>query len=134
MQEQQTSRFARQQPTRGPISIAFLFYLVTLAAILSACLRTLVGSESTTGPIIVRMVFVGISIGLAAGGLAGGLFYRGWLSITLGTIVGTLAGAIAGGLALIPLDRFVEISWIAFFGCWIIIVVILVTARLQPQL
>ena len=118
---------------RGPISIAFLFYLITLAAILSACLRTLVIDETVTGQLLTRMIFICIASGLLVGGLTGTFYYRGWKAIAFGTMVGTVIGACAGALALIKNDRYMEIVWVAFLGSWFIIIAMLLTARFQKQ-
>lgn len=118
---------------RGPVSIAFMFYLITLAAILSACLRTLVIDESVSGELLTRMIFIGILIGLLSGGLAGIFYFRGWKAITLGTIVGSVVGALAGCLSLVSNAHFGEIMWVSFFGCWLIILALLLTTRFQAR-
>ena len=132
-QSKRVTRSAASGHARNPFSIAFLFYLVTLAAILSACLRTLLGESAVTVPLLARMIVVGVTMGLFVGGLAGGSYFKGWKAIWLGMIVGAAVGAVAGSLTLIQHAHFWEIVWIAFFGCWIMIVVILLAARFQSQ-
>ncbi len=126
------SQFVEAQPgRRGPITIAFLFYLVTVGAIISACLRTL--TSDTTGRAIVQMVFIGIAIGLVGGGVVGVFYFRTLRFAVIGTLVGTVVGAIAGGLALVDNERFVELASIAFCGSWLMIVVMLVAARFRSD-
>ncbi len=118
---------------RSPISIAFLFYLVTLGAIVSACLRTLTATKNLTGGSIALVIFIGVGMGLIGGGLIGGLYFKGLRAAMLGTLVGSFIGALAGGLALVGNQSFSEITLVAFGGCWIMIMIMLLSARLQTR-
>ncbi len=130
---EETPSKSSDRTARGPISIAFLFYLITLAAILSACMSTLVIGEAVTAQLLTRMIFVGIFCGLLIGGLTGIFYYRGWKAIAFGTLLGSVIGAFAGALALIKNDNYMEIVWVAFLGSWFIIIAMLLTARFQKQ-
>jgi hypothetical protein len=118
---------------RSPISIAFLFYLVTIGAILSACLRTLGVNEAITGRWVLMVIFVGIVIGLATGGCLGFFYFKSWTATMIATLVGTCVGAVAGAITLVQVSHYMEIILVAFVGCWLMIVVMLVAARFQSQ-
>ncbi len=123
------SRPQRGVQQRNPVTVALLFYVVTVGAILSACLRTLVGDDTLTGESLQRVVLIGIVVGLLSGGILGFYVIKGRLSAVVASSIGILVGAIAGGLSLVQSKYFYEITLIAFAGCWLLIVVMLLSAR-----
>lgn len=106
-----------------------MFYIVTVGGILSACLRTLVGSPVLTGESLQRLILAGIVVGWVSGLLLGLYVIRGRLAAVLCSCVGILVGAVAGALALVRAEYFGEIAAIAFFGCWIMVLAMLISAR-----
>ncbi|MEZ6133733.1 MAG: hypothetical protein R3C53_02370 [Pirellulaceae bacterium] len=115
--------------SQSPVSIAFLFYLVTLAAIISACLRTLFVSENVTSQLVVALVSGGTLLGLICGGSVGFFYLKTILAGVVGMLVGACVGALAGCLALVQHSHFAEVSLTAYLGCWLLICVMLVVAR-----
>lgn len=115
---------------KHPISIAMLFHLVTLSAIVATCARYLVLDE------VDRLPISGV-LGLAVGGAVFGLivgsivafqrpFYR-WLS----PLIGVMVGCVVSPLLLIPIDKHVHIVTISFVGCWVLIVFSLAVVRFR---
>lgn len=116
---------------RNPISLAFLFYLVTLGAIVSASLRTLVDDESVTTLRLGVCLAVGTMMGLFIG-LGVGIFHFRRLHATVAaTMSSMLVGVVSGGLSLVRGEQFVYLSVISFVGCWILIAIVLIAARFR---
>ena len=117
---------------KHPISIATLFYLVTLSAIVATCARYLELDEVDKVPIsgVVGLLVGGAVFGLIVGSIVAiqRPFYR-WLS----PLFGVLVGCVASPLLLIPIDNYRHILTISFVGCWILIVFSLVVARLRDD-
>lgn len=116
---------------RSVLTITLLFYLVTSGAILSACLRSLVGRVELTDASFVGVLIGGSAIGLFASMISGYFYFRSVTAAVVSGGAGIFVGAIAGGLALVGSDAFVEVAIIAFGGCWLMLMVMLLTARLQ---
>jgi hypothetical protein len=120
-----TERSGREHP----ITVALMFYVVTLGGIISACLRTLVGNESLTEASLQWVVLAGIVIGLISGGAIGFYVIKGRKAAVVSSCMGIVVGALAGGLAMVQGTHFVEIATISFIGCWLLISVMLLSAR-----
>jgi hypothetical protein len=118
---------------RSPITLAFLFYLVTFGGILSACLRPLATNELATVQSISLLVGIGVAIGSFGGLALGGIAFRSLQAAAIAAAVGVVVGAIAGGLALVQTNRFTELGFIAFGGSWILILVMCLSARFRGQ-
>ena len=115
------------------VSLAFLFYIVTLAAIIAACAKLIIGNELATWPVVWTAAFVCALIG----GILGTVFaYRQSRNVSgtsLGGILGAIVGILAGLVALIQPDRYLNLMGIAFGGSLILILMMLILARFQKQ-
>ena len=118
---------------RNPISIAMLFYVLTLAAIIAACLGRLSGDDHVTYGSLGAAIVGGSFIGLLIGFLGGTFVFKSVKASLVGFGVGTILGAVAGALTIIREADFVPIMTIAFSGCWIVVVVMLLAARWQVR-
>lgn len=124
------SRIAEQRSTDS-VSLAFLFYLVTLAAIITACLNLIIGNKLATWPVVWTAGFVCAILG----GILGTIFaYRQSRNVpgtSLGGILGAIVGIAAGLISLVEPSRFVSLMNIAFGGSMVLILSMLVMARFQ---
>jgi hypothetical protein len=118
---------------RNPISIAMLFYVLTLAAIIAACLGRLSGDARATYGTLGAAILSGSFIGIIIGFLGGTFYFKSVKAALVGFGVGTVLGAVAGALTIIREVNFVPMMTIAFTGCWLMIVFILLSARWQVQ-
>lgn len=118
-----------ERTARSPITLAFLFYLLTLGGIISACLRLVTANPAATREALGTSVTAGgIAVSLLAAFLA---LVRGqsWPAALLTTLAGLALGFIAGGLTLVSPTSFATLISIAFAGCWLIIASMCLTAR-----
>ena len=83
--------------TRSPITLAFLFYLVTFGGIISACLGTLAGNEAVTRQSLQWSMIGGGAMGRVIGGFVGSLGFGRWCLAVAGTHSGLFVGLIAVG-------------------------------------
>ncbi len=122
---------ARRLESRNPISIAMLFYVLTLAAIVAACVGKLSVTEGVTSTAVGAAAAVGSFVGLLIGFFGGSFYFKSYAAAFIGLGVGLMLGAVGGVLAMVQGEHFVSMLSIAFAGCWIVIVVMLVAARFQ---
>jgi hypothetical protein len=115
--------------SRNPISIAMLFYVLTLAAIVAACLGRLSVSARVTSGAVVSAAIACSFVGLLIGFLGGTFYFKSVKASLIGLAVGTGLGAVAGALTLIAEEHFVPLMTIAFAGSWLLVVAILMAAR-----
>lgn len=113
--------------------MALLFYLVTAGALISASLRTLVGDDAITSQSLGRLIIAGVVLGLISGVVVGYYFFKSRLAAFICSGVGIGVGAIAGGLAAVDGNRFGELSLIGFGGSWLLILVMLLSARFRKD-
>jgi hypothetical protein len=118
---------------RNPISIAMLFYVLTLAAIVAACLGRLVGDARVTYGTMGAAIAAGSFTGLLIGFLGGTFYFKSVKASLVGVGVGAILGTVAGALTLIREVNYVPMMIIAFSGCWLMIVVMLLAARWQVR-
>lgn len=123
----------RDVSNRSPITLAFLFYIVTFGAIISACLATLVDNETATRQSLQWSMIGGGMIGMMIGCLLGLLRFRRWSLAATGTLSGLCVGLIAGALTLISSENFLQINLIAAVGGWLVVVSMCLTARHKTQ-
>lgn len=123
---------ASRARSRSPITLAFLFYLVTIGGILSACLRPLADSNLVTGVTLAVLIGIGIGLGVVSGAVLGLFFYRSLIVGLIGAGVGVAVGGLAGALSLVETQRFVELGFIAFGGSWLLIVIMCISAHFRP--
>ncbi len=121
-----STRIAKQ---RSPISLAFLFNLMTFGGIISACLRTLTKDGSVTTEALGALILLGVVIGAVAGGVLGLFYFRSFSLTAIACVCGVGVGAIAGAVALIHSDRFLEIGAIACSGSWAVVLAMCLVAR-----
>lgn len=114
---------------RSPLTMAMLFYVVTAGAIVSACLRSLVGRVELTSAPFLAVLVGGSTIGFFSGLIFGFFFFRSIKAASVSSCVAIVVGGVAGALAMVGGDSFFETSLIAFAGCWLMVVVMLVSAR-----
>lgn len=119
--------------TRSPITLAFLFYLVTFGGIISACLGTLAGNEAVTRQALQWSMIGGGAIGAVIGSLLGLLRFRQWWLAAAGALSGFCVGLIAGALTLISSENFLQVNLIAAVGGWLMILSMCLTARYTAQ-
>jgi len=118
---------------RNPISIAMLFYVLTLAAIVAACLGRLSGDGRVTYGTLGAAISGGAFVGLLIGLLGGTFYFKSVKASLIGFGVGALLGTVAGALTVIREVNFVPMMTIAFSGCWLMIVFMLLAARCQVR-
>ena len=118
---------------RNPISIAMLFYVLTLAAIVAACLGRLSGDARVTYGTLGTAIGGGSFMGLLIGFLGGTFYFKSVKASLVGFAVGALLGTAAGALTIIREVNFVPMMTIAFSGCWLMVVVMLLAARWQVR-
>lgn len=123
----------KTEAQRNPISIALLFYVVTLAAIVAASLGRLSSDELVTIRSLLVMILTGSILGLCLGFATGLFYFKSLKGMLIGMGVGLIMGAGAGALALVSHHHFLANMTIAFAGCWIVILMMLATARYQAQ-
>ncbi len=124
----------RHASDRSPITLAFLFYLVTFGGIVSACLRTLLDNDAVSTLSLQMAMTVCGGIGMVIGFLLGLLRFRSWELAGSGTVGGLCVGLIAGALTLISAPNFLQINLIACTGGWLMIVAMCLAARRKTQL
>ncbi len=122
-----------RETQRKPLSIALLFYLVTLAAIVAASLRHLPNDDAITVEALIAALVAGGIIGLGFGLAAGITYFKSGTATTIAMASGILIGCAAGAVALIRAEHFIANMSIAFGGCWIVILMMLTTARFQAS-
>ncbi len=121
------------QRARSPLTLAFLFYLVTIGAVLSACLRPLSADGALTTQSLTLAIVIGGGAGSTIGFLIGLVWVRSqWLAL-VGLFCGLAVGAIAGALALVRSEHFLELVWIALGGSWLIVLTICLAARFSKS-
>jgi len=118
---------------RNPISIAMLFYILTLAAIVAACLGRLSGDARVTYGTLGAAIAGGSFIGMLIGFLGGTFYFKSVKASLIGFVVGVMLGTVAGALTIIREVNFVSMMTIAFSGCWLMIVFMLLAARWQVR-
>lgn len=114
-----------------PLSVALLFYIVTVSAIATACLRTLANNEFATWEATTQISIAVAGLGLVCGVIAGFVYRTSGLDFFLLPVVGCVVGAFSGLLLLIDAKYFTEVLLLAFSGCWVLIVGMLLVARFQ---
>lgn len=127
---------ASQAPSaehRNPISIAMLFYVLTLAAIVAACLGRMSGDQAATYGVLGAAIASGSFLGLVIGFLGGTFYFKSVKAALVGFGVGTILGSVAGALMVIKEVNYVPMMTIAFSGCWLMVVVMLLAARWQAK-
>lgn len=118
---------------RNPISIAMLFYILTLAAIVAACLGRMSGDATATASALGAATAGGCFFGLILGFLGGTFYFKSVSASLIGVGVGATLGIVAGALTVIKEVNYVPMMTIAFSGCWLMIVVMLLGARWQVR-
>ena len=119
--------------TRSPITLAFLFYLVTFGGIISASLGTLAGNEAVTRQSLQWSLVGGGAMGAVIGSLLGLLRLRQLGLAAAGALSGFCVGLIAGALTLISSENFLQVNLIAAVGGWLMILSMCLTARYTAQ-
>ena len=118
---------------RNPISIAMLFYVLTLSAIVAACLSRLSGDSRITYVSLGTAIAGGTFTGLLIGFLGGTFYFKSVRASLIGFGMGAIVGTVAGALTLIREANFIPLMAITFNGCWLMIVVMLFAARWQVR-
>ena len=118
---------------RNPISIAMMFYLLTLAGIVAASIGRISQQEVSSKNLVVASIAGGCFLGLVLGFCSGSLYHRSVKAALVGSVVGTIIGAVAGALTIIHHEHFVQTMSTAFLGCWLILCTMLVAARWQVR-
>ncbi|MEO8268782.1 MAG: hypothetical protein ABI557_03615 [Aureliella sp.] len=118
---------------RSPITLAFLFYLVTFGAILSAALRTLSSDATVTTRSLSLMIAIGAGLGSLCGWTLGMFVFRSWPLAGMGMVSGLCLGCVAGALTQISSKHFLEVNLIAGGGAWLMIVCMCLSARYRTE-
>lgn len=114
-----------------PLSVALLFYIVTVSAIATACLRTLADNEFATWAATTQTSIAASGLGLVSGAVAGFVYRTRGLDFFLLPVVGCVIGAFSGLLLMVDEKYFTEVVLLAFSGCWVLIIGMLLVARFQ---
>ncbi len=118
---------------RNPISIAMMFYILTLAAIIAACLGRLTGDSRVTYGVMGTALGSGAFVGLCIGFLGGTFYFKSVQASLIGFAVGAVLGTVAGVLTLVREVNYLPMMAITFSGCWLVIVVMLLAAKWQVR-
>lgn len=119
--------------TRQWVSLAFYFYLLSFAGIVSAALRLLMSNDAVNASVLTRALVVFGVVGTLLGALLGLFYFRRWWLVVMGAISGLAVGLLAGALTLISSENFMPSLFVAGIGCWVLIAVMAVAARLQDN-
>ena len=123
-----------QATQRGSLTVGMLFYFMTLGGIISACLATLVGNAALTDEALTRVLLITVGIGFLSGGVIGFYYLKSRKAALIGCCAGILVGAVAGGLALVRAEHFTQIMLIAFGGCALLMLVMLLAMRFSKPI
>ena len=115
--------------SKNPISIAMLFYVLTLAGILASCFGRLETNGSVTQTAITWALIIGSVTGTVLGMVGGAFYFRSAKAAVITLLIGGVLGAAGGVLTLIREKHYLSILTIAFAGCWLLIVLMLLKAR-----
>lgn len=126
----ETPRAATSQH-RNPISIAMMFYILTLAAILAACLGRMSNDTKISTGSLTASIEAGSFLGLVIGVLGGAFYFKSAKATAIGAATGALLGTVAGPLTIIGESNFSTMMTITYCGCWLLMVVMLLAARWQ---
>ncbi len=118
---------------RNPISLAMLFYVLTLAAIVAACLGRLSSDKNLTSQTLGAAIASGTFVGLMIGFLGGTFYFKSVKASLVGVVVGVILGTAAGALTVIREVNYMPMMAIAYSGCWLLMVVMLFAARWQVK-
>ncbi len=118
---------------RNPISIAMLFYILTLAAIIAACLGRLSGDDGVTSRALGAAIAGGTFLGLVIGFLGGTFYFKSVKASMVGVVVGAMLGTVAGALTVIREVNYIPMMAIAYSGSWLLMIVMLLAARWQVR-
>ncbi|MCA9192471.1 MAG: hypothetical protein KDB03_11940 [Planctomycetales bacterium] len=130
---QERGKVFDQEPTatshapRTGFSLAWLFYLITICAILAACIRpTIIDRESLSVGIVTLAFVVGSQIGWLFGWFYA--WHRQWRKWR-GVLVGGFVGMMAGPVTLNPVESFPYVATTALVGTWLILMLLFVFIR-----
>ena len=122
-----------QTGEKNPISIAMLFYVLTLAGIVASCVGRIEGDVGTSRTTIWVATIVGSVLGTLIGSVGGGFYFRSIMGALVSLFVGGLLGAVGGVLTVIRDVHFLPMMTLAFSGCWLLVVLMLVKARFSTM-
>ncbi len=115
------------------ISLAFLFYVVTLSGIVAACVRMVIGNEFATWPTIWAVIGGCGAICWLTGQIMAYQRNRTVAGTMIGGAIGALLGVVAGLVTLIPAENYFDLLNAAFGGTLVLVAVMLVLTRFQRQ-
>ncbi len=118
---------------QSPISVALMFYIVTMSAIAVACLRSVASNEFATWGATAQCIAGSGALGLISGVVSGFVYRSRGLDFFLMPIAGSVVGAFAGILLLVDVQHYLEILFVAFLGSWLLIATMLLATRLQTR-
>ncbi len=118
---------------RRGASLAMLFYIVTVAAMLAACLRSLESEESISIVALVTILVIASAVSGAVGFVAGWLRIGKFRYALLGAFLGMAMGAVAGLLIQIRPEHFVNSMNTLYLGCWCIMLIMLTASRFSDR-
>jgi hypothetical protein len=113
---------------QSPLSLALLFYLIALAAVVSACLQLLRGIEVPPSTFL-AFCSAGAALGFFVGSSGGAFVTRCGTAVLIGGMLGLPLGGIAGLLAMIEQQRFDTAMLSVFASCGLLILGSLLGAR-----
>lgn len=115
---------------RNPVTLTMLFYALTLAAILAACLRYVAIERSGTTSEFALSSMIGGVIGWIIGTFQ--VFSRNshaWMSPVLGLSL----GIVLGPLLRVKMTHFGTIIGLSFLGSWILVLIIALASKLNQR-
>ena len=136
-QEQSTSEFEfefseKDRATENPFSVAMMFYAISVAAILAACVRAHFSGSSSPKDALGYILFAGLILGVGSSFLVAICFLR-YRYIPIISAVGAMIGLCAGVLAIVQPESYAQILIIAFGGGWLQILFMCLAARFRTQ-
>lgn len=121
------------QSSKSSYSLLLLFYLTTVAAVLTAvCRLAFVDTAWSTKAILIGYIIVG-GVCVLMSAVTGYLIGRTWVSTLLGLLAGSLCGVVALLMTLIQPKHYENAGMILSVGCWLLSIIAIVSNRWQSN-
>lgn len=119
-------------PHRRGYSLGLLFYTTTIAAIVAAACRYVVGNDAATWTLIFKTCTSLGVCGAIVGAVVGFRYSWSAFGFMAGTFLGGVSGALGGWISLVDVALFQELLLVTLIGCWALILFALLADRFQP--
>lgn len=118
---------------KSSYSLLLLFYITTVAAILTAvCRLAFVETTWSTKAIVIGYLIAG-SLSVVMSMVLGFLVGRTWVSTLLGLLAGSLCGVVALLMTLVQPTHYESAGMILCAGCWLLAIIAIIGNRWQAR-